>query len=105
MGLWLKCPQCQAANPLDAKNCLKCNASLTNLPAAERVYILGNSAPLAPEPVVPPAAPTPPAEPGPEAEGQAVVETTPAAGSPEHNTAGKTAVKRSKGRKSRKKKT
>lgn len=49
MGLWLKCPKCQAANPLDLKSCQECNASLENLPAAERVYILGNAAPAAPQ--------------------------------------------------------
>jgi len=49
MGLWLKCPKCQAANPLDLKSCQECNASLENLPAAERVYILGNAAPAAPK--------------------------------------------------------
>ncbi len=43
MGLWLKCPKCQAANPLDLKSCQECNASLENLPAADRVYILGNA--------------------------------------------------------------
>jgi hypothetical protein len=45
MGLWLKCPKCQAANPLDLKSCLECNASLENLPAAERVYLLGKRGP------------------------------------------------------------
>jgi hypothetical protein len=49
MGLWLKCPKCQAANPLDLKSCQECNASLENLPAADRVYILGNAAPAAPK--------------------------------------------------------
>jgi len=43
MGLWLKCPKCQAANPLDLKTCQECNASLENLPVADRVYILGNA--------------------------------------------------------------
>lgn len=59
MGLWLKCPKCQAANPLDLKSCQECNASLENLPATERVYILGNVAPAAPkaaEPAAPKAA-------------------------------------------------
>lgn len=56
MGLWLKCPKCQAANPLDLKSCQECNASLENLPAAERVYILGNAAPAAPKAEVPKAA-------------------------------------------------
>jgi len=49
MGLWLKCPKCQAANPLDFKSCQECNASLENLPAADRVYILSNEAPAAPK--------------------------------------------------------
>ena len=48
MGLWLKCPKCQAANPLDLKTCTACNASLKNLPADQRVYILGDAAPVAP---------------------------------------------------------
>jgi hypothetical protein len=49
MGLWLKCPKCQVANPLDLKSCQSCNASLENLPAAERVYVLGKaSVPAAP---------------------------------------------------------
>jgi len=47
MGLWLKCPKCQTANPLDLKACAKCNASLENLPAAKRVYILDKTAPAA----------------------------------------------------------
>lgn len=49
MGLWLKCPKCQAANPLDLKTCTACNASLENLPADQRVYILGDAAPAAPK--------------------------------------------------------
>jgi hypothetical protein len=49
MGLWLKCPKCQTANSLDLKSCTKCNASLENLPAAKRVYILGKTAPVAPK--------------------------------------------------------
>jgi hypothetical protein len=53
MGLWLKCPKCQAANPLDVKACLECNASLENLPAAERVYLLGDAAPAAPKAAAP----------------------------------------------------
>jgi hypothetical protein len=57
MGLWLKCPKCQAANPLDVKSCQECNASLENLPAADRVYILGNAAPAAPKAAAPKAAP------------------------------------------------
>lgn len=50
MGLWLKCPACQTANPLDAKVCTACNASLMNLPAAQRVYILGKVMPAATKP-------------------------------------------------------
>ena len=57
MGLWLKCPKCQVANSLDLKACSKCNASLENLPAAERVYILGDVAPAAPKAAAPKAAP------------------------------------------------
>jgi hypothetical protein len=49
MGLWLKCPKCQTANALDQKSCVKCNASLENLPAAKRVYILGKEPPAAPK--------------------------------------------------------
>lgn len=57
MGLWLKCPKCQAANPLDLKACTACNASLENLPAAKRIYIVGTAAPAAPKPAEPKAAP------------------------------------------------
>ena len=57
MGLWLKCPKCQAANPLDVQACTACNASLENLPTAERVYLLGNAAPAAPKAAAPKAAP------------------------------------------------
>ena len=60
MGLWLKCPKCQAANSLDLKACTACNASLENLPAAKRVYILGDAAPAAPKAAEPKkAAPAP----------------------------------------------
>lgn len=52
MGLWLKCPKCQVANPLDLKSCMECNASLENLPAAKRVYILGEAAPSKPKAAV-----------------------------------------------------
>ena len=50
MGLWLKCPHCLTANPLDIKSCAKCSASLENLPAAKRVYIYDKNAPAAPKP-------------------------------------------------------
>jgi acetyl-CoA carboxylase beta subunit len=57
MGLWLKCPKCQTANSLDFKSCMKCNASLENLPAAKRVYILADKAPAAPKAAAAKAAP------------------------------------------------
>ncbi len=56
MGLWLKCPKCQTANTLDLKSCMNCNASLENLPAAKRGYILGKAAPAAPKAAAPKAA-------------------------------------------------
>jgi hypothetical protein len=49
MGLWLKCPKCETANALDLKSCMNCNASLENLPADKRVYILGKEPPAAPK--------------------------------------------------------
>jgi hypothetical protein len=84
MGLWLKCPQCQTANPLDLKSCAKCNAPLGNLPADQRVYILAQTAPAAPQ-----AAPK-------AAAGEAAPEGPAAASSP---------PKRAKGAKTRKKKS
>jgi hypothetical protein len=59
MGLWLKCPKCQTANSLDLKSCVNCNASLENLQADERVYILGKEPPAAPK-AAPKAAKAPP---------------------------------------------
>jgi hypothetical protein len=59
MGLWLKCPKCQTANSLDLKSCVNCNASLENLPADKRVYILGKEPPAAPK-AAPKAAKAPP---------------------------------------------
>ena len=56
MGLWLKCPHCQTANPLDFKSCETCNASLEKLPAAKRVYILAKATPPAPKEAAPKAA-------------------------------------------------
>jgi len=50
MGLWLKCPACQVKNPLDSKVCAACGASLTNLPAAQRLYVLETGSSSAPEP-------------------------------------------------------
>jgi len=40
MGLWLKCPVCQAKNHLDRKVCAACDASLEDLPPEQRVYVL-----------------------------------------------------------------
>jgi hypothetical protein len=40
MGLWLKCPACQAPNPLHLKICTACEASLENLPREKRIYLL-----------------------------------------------------------------
>ena len=56
MGLWLKCPACQVKNPLDSKVCAACGASLTNLSADQRVYVLETVLPPAPEPEAAPAA-------------------------------------------------
>ncbi len=69
MGLWLKCPGCNAQNPLSVLVCSKCGRSLNNLPKAERVYVIGPAAahpaprPQAAVPVAAaaPAAPKPPA--------------------------------------------
>jgi hypothetical protein len=51
MGLWLKCPGCQASIPLSSKACPKCGQDLAKLPADQRVYIIGPAAaPPAPSP-------------------------------------------------------
>jgi hypothetical protein len=44
MGLWLKCPGCQASNPLSLKVCPQCGQALDKLPAAKRVYVIGPAA-------------------------------------------------------------
>jgi hypothetical protein len=50
MGLWLKCPGCQAQNPLSLKVCPQCGRDLDKLPAAQRVYVMGPAAaPPAPQ--------------------------------------------------------
>jgi hypothetical protein len=85
MGLWLKCPQCQTANPLDLNSCAQCNAPLDNLPADQRVYILAQATPAAPPAAAPKAA-----------AGEAAPEGTAEASSP---------PKRAKGAKTRKKKS
>ena len=51
MGLWLKCPGCQAVNPLSLKVCPNCGQDLDNLSADQRVYVIGpKPAPPAPSP-------------------------------------------------------
>jgi hypothetical protein len=51
MGLWLKCPGCQASNPLSLKVCPKCGHDLAKLSADQRVYVIGPpAAPPAPSP-------------------------------------------------------
>jgi len=60
MGLWLKCPVCQATNLLSAQVCTSCESSLKNLPVEKRVYILAASA-AGPTPKAPPAAAATPA--------------------------------------------
>ena len=50
MGLWLKCPGCQAQNPLSLRVCPYCGQDLDKLPAAQRVYVIGPAAAPPPEP-------------------------------------------------------
>jgi len=72
MGLWLKCPGCQAQNPLPLKVCPHCGHDLDKLPATQRVYVMGPAA--APSPAAGPAKSKPaaavasqPVKPSPEA--------------------------------------
>jgi hypothetical protein len=44
MGLWLKCPGCQAQNPLPLRVCPQCGHNLDKLPAKQRVYVMGPAA-------------------------------------------------------------
>lgn len=60
MGLWLKCPGCQAQNPLPLRSCPHCGQDLSKLPAAQRVYVMGPAA--APPSAAEPAESGPPAE-------------------------------------------
>jgi len=60
MGLWLKCPGCQAQNSLSMRVCPHCGQDLSKLAAAQRVYVIGPAAAPPPEP----APETPPAEAG-----------------------------------------
>ena len=59
MGLWLKCPGCQAQNPLSLRVCPYCGRDLDKLPAAQRVYVMGPAA--ASPPAAGPAKSKPPA--------------------------------------------
>jgi hypothetical protein len=60
MGLRLKCPGCQATNPLSLRVCPVCGHSLDNLPPEQRVYViepLGAPGPKPPPPKTAPAKP------------------------------------------------
>lgn len=50
MGFWLKCPGCQARNPLSLQVCPHCGRSLDNLSPQQRVYVIGPPEAPAPEP-------------------------------------------------------
>ena len=47
MGLWLKCPGCQALNPLYFQVCGQCGQSLNNLSPELRVYVVAPGSPTA----------------------------------------------------------
>jgi len=70
MGLWLKCPGCQAQNLLSMRVCPNCGQDLSKLSTARRVHVIGPAAasPPAPSPATPPAkalaSPKPPVEAG-----------------------------------------
>ncbi len=55
MGLWIKCPGCQANNPLYVKICSQCGLSLENLPPEKRLYVVGEAAALSAQPAASPA--------------------------------------------------
>jgi hypothetical protein len=55
MGLWLKCPGCQTNNPLFLEVCPHCGRSLKDLPAKERVYVVGPVGTLTQKPAPGPA--------------------------------------------------
>jgi hypothetical protein len=69
MGLWLKCPGCQAQNPLPLKVCPHCGQDLDKLPAVQRVYVMGPAAAAGPAKAKPraEAAASQPVAPSPEA--------------------------------------
>jgi hypothetical protein len=74
MGLRLKCPGCQATNPLSLLVCPVCGHSLDNLPPEQRVYVIEplgapspkssspppRTAPAKPKAAAPPSAQAPP---------------------------------------------
>jgi hypothetical protein len=70
MGLWLKCPGCQAQNPLFMRVCPNCGQDLSKLSVAQRVYVIGPAAASPPAsspataPAKAPASPKPPVETG-----------------------------------------
>lgn len=94
MGLWLKCPGCQAQNPLSLRVCPYCGRDLDKLPTAQRVYVIGPAPVPPPEP--PPATPAAkaPAKPKPAKAG-----ATPKKPSPKPGAAPKTAEKPKRTRK------
>lgn len=58
MGLRLKCPGCQAKNPLSLRVCPACGRDLDNLPPEQRVYViepLGSATPPSSPPKAAPA--------------------------------------------------
>ncbi len=58
MGLRLKCPGCQAKNPLSLRVCPACGRALDNLPPEQRVYViepLGSATPPSSPPKAAPA--------------------------------------------------
>ncbi len=61
MGLWLKCPKCQANNPIYLEVCPHCGKSLKKLPARERVYVVEPGGPAVVKPTPPHPAPMGPA--------------------------------------------
>ncbi len=67
MGLWLKCPGCQANNPIYLEVCPHCGRSLDKLSPKERVYVVEAGGPAVVKPAAPHPAPTPAPAPAPAA--------------------------------------
>jgi hypothetical protein len=57
MGLRLKCPGCNATNPISLRVCPACGRSLDNLPPEQRVYVIEPLGAAAGKPSPPPSAP------------------------------------------------